>query len=72
MLVKVNGKTIEVFAGARVMDVVRRYSRDAWKQVQADKKKVTDADGHEVALDGELNGGEELFIRACPPGDARP
>jgi sulfur carrier protein ThiS len=71
MLIKVNGKTIEIFEGARVMDVLRRYSRAAWKQVQANKKKVTDAHGHEVTLDGELDGGEELFIKACPPEETR-
>ena len=67
MHVKVNGKTIEIFSGARVMDALRRYSRAEWKQVQANKKKVYDVHGHEVALDGELGGGEELLIRACPP-----
>lgn len=71
MHVKVNGKTIEVFSGARVMDALRRYSRAEWKQVQANKKKVYDVHGHEVAPDGELGGGEELFIRACPPEETR-
>jgi len=72
MHVKVNGKTIEIFSGARVMDALRRYSPAAWKQVQANKKKVYDVHGHEVAPDGELGGGEELFIRACPPEETRP
>ncbi len=72
MLITINGKTIEIFAGARVMDVLRRYSRAEWKQVQANRKKVYDAHGHEVALDGELDGGEELFIKAGPPEEPRP
>jgi len=72
MLIRINGKEIEIFSGARVMDALRRYSRAEWKQVQANKKKVYDVHGHEVALDGELGGGEELFIRACPPEETRP
>ncbi|MCK7483489.1 MAG: hypothetical protein M0C28_45485 [Candidatus Moduliflexus flocculans] len=72
MQIKIDGKAVEIFAGARIMDAVRRYSRSAWKQVQANEKKVYDAYGHEVALDGELGGGEELFIRACPPEENRP
>lgn len=72
MQIKIDGKTVEIFAGARIMDVVRRYSRAAWKQVRTNEKKVYDAYGHEVALDGELGGGEELFIKDCPPGEPRP
>ncbi len=72
MQIRINGKTVEIFAGARIMDAVRRYSRTAWKQVRANEKKVFDAYGHEVALDGELGGGEELFIKDCPPEESRP
>jgi hypothetical protein len=72
MQIKIDGKTVEIFAGARIMDVVRRYSRAAWKQVRTNEKKVYDAYGHEVALDGELGGGEELFIKDFPPGEPRP
>jgi hypothetical protein len=72
MQIQIDGVTVEIFAGARIMDAVRRYSRSAWKQVRANEKKVYDAYGHEVALDGELGGGEELFIRACPPEETRP
>jgi hypothetical protein len=72
MQIRIDGKTVEIFAGARIMDAVRRYSRTAWKQVRANEKKVFDAYGHEVALDGELGGGEELFIRASPPEESRP
>jgi sulfur carrier protein ThiS len=64
MHVKVNGQTIEIFAGARVRDVLRKYSRAEWTLVMKNKKKVSDAHGHEVGLDGELNGGEELVIQA--------
>jgi len=63
MNIKVNSKTIEIFSGARVADVLRKYSKITWKQVQNGYKTVLDGFGHEVALDGELNGGETLFVR---------
>jgi hypothetical protein len=62
MQIKVNEQTIEIFAGARVRDVLRKYSRTEWTLVRKKIKKVTDAHGHEVGLDGELNGGEALVI----------
>jgi hypothetical protein len=39
--------------------------------VQKNKKKVCDLHGHEVGLDGELNGGEEFIIKECAP-ETRP
>lgn len=72
MKVKVNGRTITIFAGARVTDVLLRYSRPDWDQVLAHKMRVTDRCGHEVSLDGELSSGDELFVVACPPGEGRP
>jgi len=35
----------------------------SWKQVQSGYKTVCDGHGHEIAHDGELNGGEALFVR---------
>ena len=67
MEIKVNGQMVEIFIGARVEDVLRKYSRAEWTLVRKHEKKVCDKYGHEVALDGELNGGEELVIVACAP-----
>jgi sulfur carrier protein ThiS len=69
MQVKVNDQKIEIFAGAKVRDVLRKYSSTEWILVRKKEKKVTDAYGHEVGLDGELNGGESLFIKACVPAE---
>jgi hypothetical protein len=66
MQVKVNGQPVEIFAGAKVRDVLRRYSRTAWKRVRDGGSKVCDTHGHEVGLDGELTGGEELITRDSP------
>jgi sulfur carrier protein ThiS len=65
MQIKVNGQSIEIFSGATVKDALRQYSSAALKQVNKNEKKVCDRHGHEVGLDGELSGGEELHITAC-------
>jgi sulfur carrier protein ThiS len=62
MQIKVNGQAIEIFSGARVKDALRQYSVSELKRVQKHEKKVCDRHGHEVALDGELGGGEELVV----------
>jgi hypothetical protein len=71
MQIKVNGRTIEIFAGARVGDVLRKFSRAEWTLVRNHEKKVCDKCGHEVGLDGELNGGEELVTRARAKAEPR-
>jgi sulfur carrier protein ThiS len=62
MQIKVNDHEIEIFSGARVRDVLRKYSGSELKRVRKNEKKVCDQHGHEIALDGELSGGEEIFI----------
>jgi len=64
MQIKVNGQSIEIFAGARVEDALLKYSRAEWSLVRNKEKTVRDGHGHEVSLDGELVGGEELIITA--------
>ena len=71
MQIKVNEQTIKIFSGARVRDVLRKYSRAEWKLVQKNEKKVCDRHGHEVGLDGELSGGEEFFIKECATPEPR-
>jgi hypothetical protein len=63
MQIKVNGQAIEIFSGARVRDVLLKYSGAELKLVQKNEKKVCDRRGHEVGLDGELSGGEEFIIK---------
>ncbi len=71
MQIKVNEKSIEIFSGARVRDALRKYSRAEWKRVQKNEKMVCDRHGHEVGLDGELNGGEEFVLKACAAPESR-
>jgi hypothetical protein len=71
MQIKINGQALEIFSGARVGDVLRKYSGAEWSLVKTKKKMVTDSHGHEVGLNGELNGGEELFTKPSAPGEPR-
>jgi len=63
MQIKVNDKAVEIFSGARVKDVLRKYSAITWKQVQNGSKAVFDGHGHEVASDGELADGARLLVK---------
>jgi hypothetical protein len=72
MNIKVNDKVVEVFAGACVKDVLRKFSGAEWRRVKSGKKTVFDRHGHEVGLDGELSGGEELFIKSSERVESKP
>jgi sulfur carrier protein ThiS len=72
MQIKVNGQMVEIFSGACVKDVLRKYSRAEWKLVRNNKKAVFDRHGHEVALDGELSGNEELFVKSVEAVEPKP
>jgi hypothetical protein len=72
MKIKVNEKTVEIFSGASVKDAVLKYSRTAWKQVRDQKKSVFDLYGHEIASDGELSEGSELFVESAGPEKRKP
>ncbi len=63
MQIKVNERTMDLFSGATVADALRKYSRDEWKLVQKNRKKVCDQHGHELALNGELSEGQVLFLK---------
>jgi len=72
MNIRVNGKIIEIFSGARVADVLRKYSTITWTQVQKGSKMVFDGCGHEVALDGELSEGAALVVKRVLRKEPRP
>ncbi len=68
MHIKVNDKMIEIFSGACVRDVLRKYSKTTWTQIQKGSKAVFDRHGHEVAFDGELSAGAQLLIKRVRTG----
>ncbi|HSQ35946.1 MAG TPA: hypothetical protein VLQ89_08145 [Candidatus Binatia bacterium] len=63
MQIKVNGKSVEIFSGATVGDVLRKYSRITWTQVQKGSKTACDGHGHEIGLNGELADGADIRVR---------
>ena len=68
MNINVNGRVVEIFSGACVRDVLRKYSPLTWKQIQKGSKAVFDGHGHEIGLDGELAEGARLLVkRAARP-----
>jgi len=71
MNIKVNDRMVEVFSGACVRDVLRKYSPLTWKQVQKGSKAVFDGRGHEVGLDGELSEGARLRVKRVARPEAR-
>jgi len=72
MQIKVNDQAIEIFSGAKIRDVLRKYSSSELKLVQKNEKKVCDRHGYEVAIDGELSGDEEFFIKSVELVKATP
>jgi hypothetical protein len=72
MQIKVNDRTVEIFSGACVRDVLRKYSRITWKQVQKGTKAVFDRHGHDVALGGELSEGALLVVKRVERAEPQP
>lgn len=62
MKIKVNDKFINIFKGAQVKDVIRKYSTKEYKKVKKGNKIITDKNGNQVMPTGELMGDEELNI----------
>ncbi len=71
MQIKVNDRTVEIFSGACVRDVLRKYSQVTWKQVQKGSKAVFDGHGHEIGLDGGLADGARLRVKRVSPAGPR-
>lgn len=63
MDIRVNGEIVKIYEGAKVKDVLRKYSTAEYNAVARGQKIVVDARGHEVGLDGELTGREDFQTR---------
>ena len=63
MKIVVNEEELVVFQGATVADVIRVYYVKHNQPLPAHKPNVKDAYGNCVALDGELNDGNHLYIK---------
>ena len=64
MKVYVNNTEITIFNGAKVEDVLRKYSMDEYKQVKSGNMNVYDKFENRVMLGGELREGAKLYTKA--------
>lgn len=64
MQVYVNDKEVTIFDGAKVQDVLRKYSMEEYKEVENGNMYVQDKFGNKVMLGGELRAGAKLFTKA--------
>ncbi len=63
MIVYLNNSEVEIFSGAKVVDLILTAAGDELGAIRAGKKYVVDEFGNRVSLEGELNGFEILFIK---------
>ena len=64
MKVYVNDTEVTIFDGAKVEDVIRKYSMDDYKKVKEGKMNVYDKFDNKVMLGGELRAGAKLYTKA--------
>jgi len=62
MTVIVNGRKVELFAGASVRDALRKYSPEELKRIEQGEKKVIDSWGNGLDLQGSLDEGSAIKI----------
>lgn len=62
MQVTVNGWTVDIFQGATVADALRAWSAESLQAVRDGRRRVTDARGREVMLDGALSDNQALRV----------
>lgn len=62
MQVTVNGEEVEIFEGARLENVIMKYSMAEYEKIEQGEKIVQDKWGNKVNLSGELTGREEFQI----------
>lgn len=64
MQVFLNDKSIVIFEGARVRDLVLSYSMQLWKEIAHDKTQIiVDRRGNVVSLDGALIENQKFYTR---------
>lgn len=63
MKIFINDEEVIIHHGAKVLDVVRAYYTQHGKKLPYKLSIVSDIYGNSVALDGELNEGNHLFIK---------
>ncbi|MDQ1354970.1 MAG: hypothetical protein QG657_5279 [Acidobacteriota bacterium] len=61
MNVQLDNETVEIFAGARVQDVVLKHSKRKYRSARSGKTIIVDKNNNPVALDGEVSEGQHLY-----------
>lgn len=63
MIVQMNEKVIEIFAGAKVRDVLLKYSEEEYRAALSGQMIAVDKNNNPVGLDGEVSNGQRLYIK---------
>ena len=63
MIVQMNEKVIETFAGAKVRDVLLKYSEEEYRAALAGRTITVDKNNNPVGLEGEVSNGQRLYIK---------
>jgi len=61
MTVLINDNVIEIFAGARVQDVILKYSHEKYRSALCGEIIIIDKNDNPVDLDGEVSDGQRLY-----------
>lgn len=64
MTIYINRERLRVFRGARVCDVILKYSEQEYRNIISRRKQVQDTEGHPLGLQGSLEDGDQLNIVA--------
>jgi hypothetical protein len=59
--VQIDNIIIEIFAGARVQDVVLKYSKEKFRSALSGETVIIDKNHNPVDLDGEVSEGQRLY-----------
>lgn len=62
MIVYVNGESVAIFEGARVIDAARAYASMKGNRLDCTLVRVRDSRGNELGWDGELTSGAWLQL----------
>ncbi|MCK9254366.1 MAG: hypothetical protein GX793_02090 [Bacteroidales bacterium] len=63
MKIQINGKSFQIFVGAKVIDAVRMYFAEIEEVFDIENIIVKDKYGNKLEFDGALNNNNSLFIK---------
>lgn len=61
MNVQLDNEIVEIFAGARVQDVVLKYSQEKYRSALSGAIIIIDKNHNQIDLDGEVSDGQRLY-----------